>query len=70
MFYDESLISLLAHLDFCRLFWSRSLCFDHLYQDAEILLHYYPVQATICLHEDSDSDDDDDDDEEHEKELN
>ncbi|XP_073694106.1 protein ripply2 [Garra rufa] len=62
-----------------KLFWPKSRCFDYLYQDAEILLRNYPVQATICLYEDSDSDDDDGDDdgdeedysdEEHEKELN
>ncbi|KAK2893167.1 hypothetical protein Q8A67_013155 [Cirrhinus molitorella] len=58
-----------------KLFWPKSRCFDYLYQDAEVLLRNYPVQATICLYEDSDSDDDDDDeedysDEEHEKELN
>ncbi|KAK9975499.1 hypothetical protein ABG768_020755 [Culter alburnus] len=54
-----------------KLFWPKSQCFDYLYQDAEILLRNYPVQATICLYEDSDTDDDDDDeDEEDEKELN
>ncbi|XP_058630378.1 protein ripply2 [Onychostoma macrolepis] len=53
-----------------KLFWPKSRCFDYLYQDAEILLRNYPVQATICLYEDSDSDDDDDSDEEHEKEHN
>ncbi|XP_051544486.1 protein ripply2-like [Myxocyprinus asiaticus] len=47
-----------------KLFWPKSRCFDYLYQDAEILLKNYPVQATICLFEDSDSD------EEDEKELN
>lgn len=55
----------------CRLFWPKSQCFDYLYRDAEILLQNYPVQATICLYEDSDSDDDDSDsDEEDEKQLN
>ncbi|KAI2665663.1 Protein ripply2 [Labeo rohita] len=55
-----------------KLFWPKSRCFDYLYQDAEILLRNYPVQATICLYEDSDGDDDDDEDsdEEPEKELN
>ncbi|XP_016431298.1 protein ripply2 [Sinocyclocheilus rhinocerous] len=54
-----------------KLFWPKSHCFDYLYLDAELLLRSYPLQATICLYEDSDSDDDDDeDDEEHEKELN
>uniref|UniRef100_A0A8C1ZZQ9 Ripply transcriptional repressor 2 n=1 Tax=Cyprinus carpio TaxID=7962 RepID=A0A8C1ZZQ9_CYPCA len=51
-----------------KLFWPKSRCFDYLYLDAEILLRSYPVQATICLCEDSESDDDEDDDEEHEKE--
>lgn len=60
----------LFKLHFCRLFWPKSQCFDYLYQDAEILLQNYPVQATICLYEDSDTDDDDEDDEEDEKELN
>lgn len=36
-----------------------------------MLLRNYPVQATICLYEDSSSDDDNDDEEEEiEKELN
>ncbi|XP_055046649.1 protein ripply2 [Misgurnus anguillicaudatus] len=53
-----------------KLFWPKSQCFDYLYRDAEILLQNYPVQATICLYEDSDSDDENDSDEEDEKELN
>lgn len=54
-----------------RLFWPKSRCFDYLYQDAEMLLRNYPVQATICLYEDSSSDEDSDDEEEEmEKELN
>ncbi|XP_070782529.1 protein ripply2 [Enoplosus armatus] len=54
-----------------KLFWPKSRCFDYLYQDAEMLLRNYPVQATICLYEDSSSDEDsDDEDEEMEKELN
>lgn len=59
-----------------RLFWPKSRCFDYLYQDAEMLLRNYPVQATICLYEDSSSNDDEesvsDNDEEEEsvKELN
>nr|XP_046149071.1 protein ripply2-like [Oncorhynchus gorbuscha] len=44
-----------------KLFWPKSRCFDYLYQDAEMLLRNYPVQATICLYEDSSSDDDEDD---------
>ncbi|XP_051546596.1 protein ripply2-like [Myxocyprinus asiaticus] len=50
-----------------KLFWPKSRCFDYLYQDAEILLKNYPVQATICLYEESDSDEDEDEDE---KDLN
>ncbi|TKS75562.1 Protein ripply2 [Collichthys lucidus] len=54
-----------------KLFWPKSRCFDYLYQDAEMLLRNYPVQATICLYEDSSSDEDSDDEEEEmEKELN
>ncbi|XP_043086746.1 protein ripply2 [Puntigrus tetrazona] len=65
----HSKASLISHP--VKLFWPRSRCFDYLYRDAEILLRSYPVQATICLYEDSDSDDDEEDrDEEHEKELN
>lgn len=58
---------------FYRLFWPKSRCFDYLYQDAEMLLRNYPVQATICVYEDSSSEEDSDDDEEEEeaeKELN
>lgn len=56
---------------FQRLFWPKSRCFDYLYQDAVMLLHNYPVQATISLYEDSSSDEDSDDEEEEmEKELN
>ncbi|XP_018942076.1 protein ripply2 [Cyprinus carpio] len=51
-----------------KLFWPKSRCFDYLYLDAEILLRSYPVQATICMCEDSESDDEEDDEEEHEKE--
>lgn len=54
-----------------RLYWPKSRCFDYLYQDAEMLLRNYPVQATICPYEDSSSDEDSDDEEEEmEKELN
>lgn len=54
-----------------RLYWPKSRCFDYLYQDAEMLLRNYPVQATISLYEDSSSDEDSDDEEEEmEKELN
>ncbi|XP_059366427.1 protein ripply2 [Carassius carassius] len=57
-----------THVDLCRLFWPRSRCFDYLYLDAEVLLRSYPVQATICLCEDSESEDDEED-EEPEKNL-
>uniref|UniRef100_UPI0037E82823 protein ripply2 n=1 Tax=Semicossyphus pulcher TaxID=241346 RepID=UPI0037E82823 len=54
-----------------KLFWPKSRCFDYLYQEAEMLLRNYPVQATICPYEDSSSDEDSEDEEEEmEKELN
>ncbi|XP_074472651.1 protein ripply2 [Sebastes fasciatus] len=55
-----------------KLYWPKSRCFDYLYQDAEMMLRNYPVQATICPYEDSSSDEDTDDEEEEmmEKELN
>ncbi|XP_056219231.1 protein ripply2 [Seriola aureovittata] len=54
-----------------KLYWPKSRCFDYLYQDAEMLLRNYPVQATICPYEDCSSDEDSDDEEEEvEKELN
>ncbi|KAK5852847.1 hypothetical protein PBY51_006686 [Eleginops maclovinus] len=54
-----------------KLYWPKSRCFDYLYQDAEMLLRNYPVQATICPYSDSSSDEDSDDEEEEmEKELN
>ncbi|KAF3849966.1 hypothetical protein F7725_019685 [Dissostichus mawsoni] len=56
---------------FTQLYWPKSRCFDYLYQDAEMLLRNYPVQATICLYADSSSDEDSNDEEEEmEKELN
>lgn len=65
-------------LFFQRLFWPKSRCFDYLYQDAEKLLRSYPVQAAICVYEDSSSDEGSDeeeeevgeDEEEMEKDLN
>ncbi|NXJ09872.1 RIPP1 protein, partial [Odontophorus gujanensis] len=50
-----------------RLLWPKSRCFDYLYSVGEKLLQNFPVQATLCLYDDSDSDgdeaeDDDDDD--------
>ncbi|XP_036941602.1 protein ripply2-like isoform X1 [Acanthopagrus latus] len=56
-----------------KLMWPKSKCFDHLYQDAEVLLRNYPVQATICVYTDISSDEDSDDDDEEEameKDLN
>ncbi|KAK7150145.1 hypothetical protein R3I94_009452 [Phoxinus phoxinus] len=47
-----------------KLFWPRSQCFDHLYQEAELLLRNYPVQASICLYEDSHTEDEEEDEEE------
>lgn len=53
------------------MFWPKTKCFDYLYRDAEMLLRNYPVQATICLYEDSSTDEDSDEEEEEtEKELN
>ncbi|XP_015716047.1 protein ripply1 [Coturnix japonica] len=50
-----------------RLLWPKSKCFDYLYSVGEKLLANFPVQATLCLYDDSDSDgdeaEDDDDDE-------
>ncbi|XP_006870731.1 PREDICTED: protein ripply2 [Chrysochloris asiatica] len=40
-----------------RLFWPKSKCYDYLYQEAEVLLKNFPVQATISFYEDSDSED-------------
>ncbi|XP_029966684.1 protein ripply2-like [Salarias fasciatus] len=51
-----------------KLYWPRSRCFDYLYQDAEMLLRSYPVQATICPYRDSSSEEDSDDEEEEEEE--
>ncbi|KAG9342706.1 hypothetical protein JZ751_015568 [Albula glossodonta] len=51
-----------------KLFWPKSQCFDYLYRDAETLLRNYPVQATICLYEDSSSDEDSDSEDEKDNE--
>uniref|UniRef100_A0A8C0ZR63 Protein ripply2 n=1 Tax=Castor canadensis TaxID=51338 RepID=A0A8C0ZR63_CASCN len=40
-----------------RLFWPKSKCYDYLYQEAEVLLKNFPIQATISFYEDSDSED-------------
>ncbi|CAL8315573.1 unnamed protein product [Lota lota] len=55
-----------------KLYWPKSKCFDYLYQDAEMLLRNYPVQATICIYEEESSGDEDSDDEDEdlEKEIN
>ncbi|XP_072306886.1 protein ripply2 [Eucyclogobius newberryi] len=50
-----------------KLFWPKSRCFDYLYQDAELLLRNYPVQATICPCEDSGSDEENEDESEEEE---
>ena len=39
------------------MYWPKSKCFDYLYQDAEVLLSNYPVQATICLYQEGGSGD-------------
>ncbi|XP_029451360.1 protein ripply2 [Rhinatrema bivittatum] len=44
-----------------RLFWPKSKCYDYLYQEGEVLLKNFPVQATISFYEDSDSDSEDSD---------
>ncbi|KAM3603406.1 uncharacterized protein V6R79_021746 [Siganus canaliculatus] len=54
-----------------KLLWPKSKCYDYLFRDAEMLLRNYPVQATICVYDDSSSDEDSDDEEEEaEKEMN
>ncbi|XP_029984089.1 protein ripply2 [Sphaeramia orbicularis] len=47
-----------------KLYWPKSKCFDYLYQDAEMLLRNYPVQATICPYEESSSDEESEEEEE------
>uniref|UniRef100_A0A8B9TTG4 Ripply transcriptional repressor 1 n=1 Tax=Anas platyrhynchos TaxID=8839 RepID=A0A8B9TTG4_ANAPL len=58
-----------------RLLWPRSKSFDYLYGVGESLLRNFPVQATLCLYDDSGSeeeeeeeDEEDEDDEDHEEE--
>ncbi|XP_006890004.1 PREDICTED: protein ripply1 [Elephantulus edwardii] len=51
-----------------RLFWPKSRSFDYLYQDGEILLQNFPVQATINVYEDSDSEEEEEDKAKEEKE--
>ncbi|NXN39545.1 RIPP1 protein, partial [Rhinoptilus africanus] len=38
-----------------RLLWPKSKCFDYLYGVGEKLLENFPVQATLCLYDESDS---------------
>ncbi|NXU77370.1 RIPP1 protein, partial [Oreotrochilus melanogaster] len=38
-----------------RLLWPKSKSFDYLYSVGEKLLESFPVQATLCLYDDSDS---------------
>ncbi|NWH62380.1 RIPP1 protein, partial [Geococcyx californianus] len=47
-----------------RLLWPRSKCFDYLYSVGEKLLENFPVQATLCLYEDSGSEYSEDEEEE------
>uniref|UniRef100_A0A8B9IEK0 Ripply transcriptional repressor 1 n=1 Tax=Anser cygnoides TaxID=8845 RepID=A0A8B9IEK0_ANSCY len=42
-----------------RLLWPRSKSFDYLYGVGERLLRNFPVQATLCLYDDSGSEDED-----------
>ncbi|NXP76892.1 RIPP1 protein, partial [Ramphastos sulfuratus] len=51
-----------------RLLWPKSKSFDYLYSVGEKLLENFPVQATLCLYEDSGSEEEDDEDEEEEEE--
>nr|XP_025968030.1 protein ripply1 [Dromaius novaehollandiae] len=45
----------------------RSKSFDYLYSVGERLLHSFPVQATLCLYDDSDSEEEEDEEEEEEE---
>ncbi|NWU96550.1 RIPP2 protein, partial [Upupa epops] len=45
-----------------RLLWPRSKCFDYLYDVGERLLRNFPVQATLCLYDDSDSESEEEED--------
>uniref|UniRef100_A0A663M474 Uncharacterized protein n=1 Tax=Athene cunicularia TaxID=194338 RepID=A0A663M474_ATHCN len=46
--------ALTPHCPTHRLLWPKSKCFDYLYGVGEKLLENFPVQATLCLYEDSD----------------
>ncbi|XP_061302364.1 protein ripply1 [Pezoporus flaviventris] len=51
-----------------RLLWPRSKSFDYLYAVGEKLLQNFPVQATLCLYEDSGSEEDEEEEDEEEEE--
>ncbi|NXI35260.1 RIPP1 protein, partial [Galbula dea] len=51
-----------------RLLWPKSKSFDYLYGVGMKLLENFPVQATLCLYEDSDSGGSDSEDSEEEEE--
>ncbi|KFP41168.1 Protein ripply2, partial [Chlamydotis macqueenii] len=47
-----------------RLLWPKSKAFDYLYGVGEKLLENFPVQATLCLYEDSGSEEEEEEEEE------
>uniref|UniRef100_A0A8B9MRP3 Ripply transcriptional repressor 2 n=1 Tax=Accipiter nisus TaxID=211598 RepID=A0A8B9MRP3_9AVES len=47
-----------------RLLWPKSKSFDYLYGVGEKLLENFPVQATLCLYEDSGSEEEEEEEEE------
>ncbi|XP_010567432.1 PREDICTED: protein ripply1 [Haliaeetus leucocephalus] len=49
-----------------RLLWPKSKSFDYLYGVGEKLLENFPVQATLCLYEDSGSEEEEEEEEEEE----
>ncbi|NXT21551.1 RIPP2 protein, partial [Syrrhaptes paradoxus] len=59
----EALTPLSPH----RLLWPRSKSFDYLYSVGEKLLENFPVQATLCLYEDSSSEEEGEEEEEEEE---
>ncbi|XP_040428682.1 protein ripply1 [Cygnus olor] len=50
-----------------RLLWPRSKSFDYLYGVGERLLRNFPVQATLCLYDDSGSEEEEEEEEEDEE---
>lgn len=50
-----------------RLLWPKSKSFDYLYAVGEKLLQNFPVQATLCLYEDSGSEEDEEEEDEEEE---